>query len=61
MDADAGANRSVGTDADDGPDAQRWRAVLRGLDPHQREAVTTDAAPLAIVAAAGSGKTMVLT
>jgi DNA helicase-2/ATP-dependent DNA helicase PcrA len=61
VDADAGANRSVGTDADDGPDAQRWRAVLRGLDPHQLEAVTTDAAPLAIVAAAGSGKTMVLT
>jgi len=36
-------------------------AVLRGLDPQQHTAVVTDAAPLAIVAAAGSGKTMVLT
>jgi len=35
--------------------------VLRGLDPQQRSAVTTDAAPLAIVASAGSGKTTVLT
>jgi len=35
--------------------------LLRGLDPAQREAVTTTAAPLAIVAAAGSGKTTVLT
>ncbi|MGD9997184.1 MAG: ATP-dependent helicase [Ilumatobacteraceae bacterium] len=35
--------------------------LLRGLDPQQREAVLTDAAPLAIVASAGSGKTMVLT
>ncbi|MBI5090423.1 MAG: UvrD-helicase domain-containing protein, partial [Actinobacteria bacterium] len=34
--------------------------LLRGLDPQQREAVLTDAAPLAIVASAGSGKTMVL-
>jgi DNA helicase-2/ATP-dependent DNA helicase PcrA len=42
-------------------DRDRLRAVLRGLDPQQREAVVTDAAPLAIVAAAGSGKTTVLT
>ncbi len=35
--------------------------VLRGLDPRQYEAVTIDASPLAIVAAAGSGKTTVLT
>ncbi|MDO8364826.1 MAG: UvrD-helicase domain-containing protein [Actinomycetota bacterium] len=35
--------------------------LLHGLDAEQREAVTTMAAPLAIVAAAGSGKTTVLT
>ena len=36
-------------------------ALLAGLDADQREAVTVQAAPLAIVAAAGSGKTTVLT
>jgi DNA helicase-2/ATP-dependent DNA helicase PcrA len=35
--------------------------LLRGLDPSQRHAVTVDAAPLAILAPAGSGKTRVLT
>ncbi|MGB8859033.1 MAG: UvrD-helicase domain-containing protein [Ilumatobacteraceae bacterium] len=35
--------------------------MLHGLDAEQREAVTSTAAPLAIVAAAGSGKTTVLT
>jgi DNA helicase-2/ATP-dependent DNA helicase PcrA len=35
--------------------------LLRSLDPQQRLAVTSDAAPLAVVAAAGSGKTTVLT
>lgn len=35
--------------------------VLFGLDAEQRAAVVSDAAPLAIVAAAGSGKTTVLT
>ena len=35
--------------------------LLRGLDAQQRVAVLSDAAPLAIVAAAGSGKTTVLT
>ncbi len=35
--------------------------VLFGLDAEQREAVVNTAAPLAIVAAAGSGKTTVLT
>jgi DNA helicase-2/ATP-dependent DNA helicase PcrA len=35
--------------------------MLHGLDAEQREAVTSTAAPLAIIAAAGSGKTTVLT
>ncbi len=41
--------------------AQQMATVLRGLDAEQHVAVTTPASPLAIVAAAGSGKTMVLT
>lgn len=35
--------------------------LLDGLDPAQRATVTSDAAPLAILAGAGSGKTRVLT
>jgi DNA helicase-2/ATP-dependent DNA helicase PcrA len=36
-------------------------SLLHGLDAQQRAAVTSAAAPLAIIASAGSGKTMVLT
>ena len=54
MDASAGSGGDAG-------DRTRLQQVLRGLDDQQREAVTTDAMPRAIVAAAGSGKTMVLT
>lgn len=35
--------------------------LLRGLDERQLEAVTSEASPLAVIAAAGSGKTTVLT
>jgi len=36
-------------------------AILAGLDPEQREAVTNIRGPLCIIAGAGTGKTRVIT
>src|SRR4051812_8983594 len=43
------------------PSIEPMRDLLADLDDAQRRAVTIEAAPLAIVAGAGSGKTRVLT
>jgi DNA helicase-2/ATP-dependent DNA helicase PcrA len=53
--------RVVGGSYSAAVDTQSVDEFLRGLDPTQRDAVTSTAAPLAILAGAGSGKTRVLT
>ena len=43
------------------PGSPAIEAILEGLNPDQRKAITTPEGPLLIVAGAGTGKTTVLT
>lgn len=55
---DSGQPRSSASEGLPGPDPA---ALLRGLTPEQHAVVVSEAAPLCVIAGAGSGKTRVLT
>lgn len=59
MEAELGLSDETGDESD--PASHKIAHLLSGLNEAQHEAVTTEAAPLCILAGAGTGKTRVLT